>query len=98
MTFAQRKHLQIRASLAVQISEVLHSFPPWGSQSPACNKTAITFRGKRYDLGMIDDVLISRSSNLTGFDRRKLDPLAFQLSLDGFFCVVSARVISAPVM
>jgi hypothetical protein len=38
---------------------------------------------------MIDDVLISRTSNLTGFDVMQLDPLPLPLSLHRLLGVVA---------
>jgi hypothetical protein len=82
--------LQLSASSVVQISQVLHSFRfLGGSQSATCNKTVVLFSGEGDYLRMI--VNIGCDGDLTAFNVRQLYPLRFQLSLDGFPCVISRK-------
>jgi hypothetical protein len=60
-----------------------------GSQSATCNKAVVLFSGEGDYLRMI--VNIGCDGDLTAFNVRQLYPLRFQLSLDGFPCVISRK-------
>jgi hypothetical protein len=63
-------------------------FSRW-SYSAKGNEPVVAFTGLRYDFGMIVDVAVSCSADLTSLDLSQFDPLRIEVFLDRLPCVPS---------